>query len=273
MPSVLVSVLLLVFSLLLAGCSQTPTSPTPAAAVAVAPDGISQSVATSAPALTINLPRALGATRVVAFGDSITWGARSSFYSAPSGVNMYFAAANGGYPERLQAWLTEAHAPQTITMFNEGLPGELVANALPRFQMMLTNRRPHAVLLLEGINDLSNDVSVSRVVDGLRAMLNAAAAAGVPVLLATHYQTYSVTSPEGSYRENGAPYVPAFNVAVRQLAAGRPNVHLVDLEPFMSDRDLVGNDGIHLEDAGYDVMAERFQAVIEAAFPVRGSFQ
>ena len=265
--------LLLVFSLLLAGCSQTPTSPTAPAAVAAAPDGISQTLATSAPALTINLPRALGTTRVVAFGDSITWGATSSFYSAPSGVNMYFAAANGGYPERLQAWLTQAHAPQTITMFNEGLPGELVANALPRFQMMLANRRPHAVLLLEGINDLSNSVSVSRVVDGLRSMLNAAATAGVPVLLATHYPTYSVTSPEGSYRENGAPYVPAFNVAIRQLAAGRPNVHLVDLEPHMSDRDLVGNDGVHLEDEGFDVMAERFQVVIEAAFPVRGSFQ
>jgi lysophospholipase L1-like esterase len=153
------------------------------------------------------------------------------------------------------------------------LPGELAVNALSRFRTMLTTRRPHVVLLLEGINDLSNDVSVSRAVSGLRALLDAAATAGVPVLLATMYQTYSETAPDGSYRENAAPYVPAFNAAIRQLVVGRPNVHLVDLEAVMTDRDLVGADGIHLEDAGFDVMAARFQAVLEAKFPVRGSFQ
>lgn len=223
------------------------------------------------PGLTITPPGALGTTRLVAFGDSITWGARSAWYSAD--IQVFIAAANGGYPERLQASLASKHPSVPVTMFNEGLPGELAVNALSRFRTMLTTRRPHAVLLLEGINDLANDISVSRTVGGLRSMLDAAAAVGVPVLLATMYQTYEETSPDGSFRPNGAAYVPAFNVAVRQLAAGRVNVHLVDLEPVMSNRSLVGNDGIHLEDAGFDVMAARFQAVIEAAFPVRGSFQ
>jgi lysophospholipase L1-like esterase len=265
------SAVLIVVSLALAGCSQSPTSPTPTSGVAPSASG-SQIMVAIPPGLTITPPRALGATRFVAFGDSITWGASSAWYSAGD-VAVYVAAANGGYAERLQASLTLGHPPQTFTMFNEGLPGELAVNALTRFRTMLTTRRPHAVLLLEGINDLSNDISVSRTVGGLRSMLDAAAAVGVPVLLATMYQTYAETSPEGSYRENGAPYVAAFNVAVRQLATGRPNVHLVDLEPAMANRNLVGADGVHLEDAGFDVMAARFQAVIEAAFPVRGSFQ
>ena len=221
------------------------------------------------PGLTIAPPRALGVTRFVAFGDSITWGASSAWFSA----GVFFAAANGGYPERLQANLTTGHVPQQFTMFNEGLPGELAVNALTRFRTMLTTRRPGAVLLLEGINDLSNDIGVSRTVGGLRAMLDAAATAGVPVLLATHYQTYSVVDPDGNYRENGAPYIPAFNAAIRTLVAGRPNVFLVDLEPGMGDRALVGKDGIHLEDAGFDTITSRFLSVIEAAFPVRGSFQ
>jgi lysophospholipase L1-like esterase len=266
------SALFLALSIAFVGCSQTPTSPTPPAGLTAPPGGSAQSLGTVAPALSINPPKALGATRVVAFGDSITWGASSAWYYAP-GMSAFVAAANGGYPERLQSWLTQAHAPQAITMFNEGLPGELAVNALSRFRTMLTTRRPHAVLLLEGINDLSNDISVSRTVSGLRALVDAAATAGVPVLIATMYQTYSETSPDGSYRENGAPYIPAFNAGVRQLATGRPNVYLVDLERHIADRDLVGKDGIHLEDAGYDVMAQRFQAAIEAAFPVRGSFQ
>jgi lysophospholipase L1-like esterase len=41
----------------------------------------------------------------------------------------------------------------------------------------------------------------------------------------------------------------------------------------MPNRALVGTDGIHLNDAGFDVVAARFMAVIEQAFPVRGSFQ
>ncbi len=213
-------------------------------------------------------PRALGVTRFVAFGDSITWGATSAWLEG-----FVFAAANGGYAERVQANLTIFHAPQQFTVFNEGLPGELAVNALTRFRSVLINRRPQAVMLLEGINDLANDISIPQVIGGLRQMLDAAATVGVPVLIATMYQTYAVVSPEGSFRPNGAAMVPAFNTEVRRLAAGRLNVYLVDLEPVMRSRSLVGNDGIHLEDAGFDVMAAAFMTAIEGAFPVRGSFQ
>ena len=263
-------------SLFLTSCSKTPTSPSTTSATPPSATTNPTATATAAetgvlipPGITIAPPRALGVTRFVAFGDSITWGATSAWFSA----NMFFAAANGGYPERLAANLTLLHAPQQFAMFNEGLPGELAINALTRFRTMLTNRRPGAVLLLEGINDLSNDVSVSRTIGGLRAMLDAAAAQGVPVALATMYQTYEVVDPDGHYRPNGASYVPAFNAEIRRLAIGRPNVALVDLEPVMGNRALVGKDGIHLEDAGFDVMAARFMSVIEASFPVRGSFQ
>jgi lysophospholipase L1-like esterase len=253
--------------LMLAGCSKTPTGPTtvaPSAVVGIVP----QTSPPVPPRITIAPPRAIGLTRYVAFGDSITWGATSAF-----DARFLFAAANGGYVERVQAGLNVFHAPQRFTVFNDGLPGEFATNALPRFRNMLATRRPQAVLLLEGINDLSNDVSIVRTIDGLRQMLDAAALVGVPVLIGTMYQTYAVTDPDGHFRPNGAPFVPAFNAGVRQLASGRLNVHLVDLEPVMGTRSLVGADGVHLEDAGFEVMASTFMAAIEAAFPVRGSFQ
>lgn len=247
-------------SLVLVGCTQTPTSPSRASLPPV--------TAPASSAITVTPPRALGVTRFAAFGDSITWGATSAW-----DARFMSAAANGGYPERLQANLNTTHAPQQFTVFNEGLPGETAVSALTRFRSVLTNRRPQTVLLLEGINDLANGISISQAIGGLRQMLDAAAAVGVPVLIATMYQTYAEVDPDGNYRPNGAAMVPAFNTEVRRLAAGRLNVYLVDLEPLMQNRTFVGGDGIHLEDAGFDVVATAFRSVIEAAFPVRGSFQ
>jgi lysophospholipase L1-like esterase len=267
MPSRRLSCIFLLCSLVCLGCQQTPTSPSavaPSVVIGAAP----QATAPVPPRLSITPPIALGASRYVAFGDSITWGAMSAW-----DANFIFAAANGGYPERLLSGLNVYHPPQRFTVFNEGLPGELVLNALPRFRMLLTSRRPEVVLLLEGINDISNDVDPVRVAAALFQLVDAATTVGVPVVVATMYQTYSVTDPDGHYRSNGVGLLPAFNAEVRRRAAGRLNVHLLDLEPLMRNRSYVGADGIHLTDSGHEILASSFMERIESAFPVRGSFQ
>lgn len=252
----------------MAGCSQTPTGPT-----AVVPSVLVGAAAPHAEApvpsgLSIIPPRALGLTRYLAFGDSITWGATSAWEG-----HFVYAAANGGYPERVMSWLNSGHSPQQFTVFNEGLPGELALNAASRFRSLLTSRRPEAILLLEGINDLSSDFAPNRVAAALFQMVDTATALGVPVLVGTMFQTYSEVDPDGHYRHNGAEFVPTFNAEVRRLAASRVNVHLVDLEPRMRNRSLVGADGIHLTDAGFEAMSTAFLQRIESAFGVRGSFQ
>ena len=252
------AVLCLVGSVFAAGCSQTPTSPSSVSA----PTVVGQAPQSSAPLpspFSANPPRALGATRYLAFGDSITWGATSAF-----DPRFLFAAANGGYPQGLQAALNRDHSPQQFTVINEGLPGEMATNTDPntinRFRAALTLHRPHVVLLLEGVNDLNNDVSITRIGDALRQMLDAAAPNGIPVVIATMFQTYAVTDPDGHYRPNGAASIPALNSEIKRIAAGRQNVHLVDLEPRMRDRQMVGADGLHLTDAGFTAMASAFLA-------------
>ena len=246
-----------------------PTAPSPTTSQIVLG---SQPVlsAPPAPRLGITPPRAIGVTRLVAFGDSITWGAYSSF-----DPRFLFAAANGGYVERLQAGLNTHHAPQQFVVFNEGVPGEWATGSgtLTRLRNALRSRQAQALLLLEGINDLNNDVGISRTVSGMGQLVNAATSMGVPVVIATMFQTYESTSPDGVVRTNAASLVPAYNAQIRQLAAGRLNVHVLDLEPIMRNRAYVGNDGLHLTDAGFEVMASAFMAAIETAFPVRGSFQ
>jgi lysophospholipase L1-like esterase len=267
MFSVRLACLALSAAALVSGCGQTPTAPTavvPAVTVGVVP----QTSTPLPPRDSINPPRAVGVTRFVAFGDSITWGALSAW-----DPRFFMADIDGGYVERLQVALNTYHAPQVFTLFNEGLPGEWASDGgtLTRFRRQLTERRPGAVLLLEGINDLNNGASPQVVAAGLQRMLDAAAAVGVPVLIATMYQTYETTDPDGNVRPNGAAQVPALNREIRRIATGRLNVYVVDLEGAIG-RHLVGADGIHLERAGFDVMATKFLAAIEAAFPVRGSF-
>ncbi len=259
---------LLVGTVLLAGCSQTPTSPSASAPnipIGVAPPQTSPPVP---PRASATVPNAVGLTRYVAFGDSITWGATSAW-----DARFLFAAANGGYPERLLAGLNTYHTPQLFTMFNEGQPGEQAVHALARFKLMLTNRRPQAVILLEGVNDAISGISVTQIATSLAQMVDASVAAGVPVLLATMYQTYEVTDPDGNVRHNAASLIPSLNTEIKKIPTGRFNVHLVDLYPLMDDRSFVGADGIHTTDTGFEVMATTFLDAIELAFPVRGNAQ
>jgi lysophospholipase L1-like esterase len=269
MPVARVATLFAVFAVVFAGCSRTPTSPSPSSSQIVL-GSQPQTTAPPAPRVSINPPRGIGVTRFVAFGDSITWGAYSSF-----DPRFLFAAANGGYVERLQAGLNLHHAPQQFVVFNDGVPGEWASDprTLTRLQNAITARQAGAVLLLEGINDLNNGNGIARTITGLGQLVNAATSRGVPVILATMYQTYPSTGPDGVLRTNAANEVPAYNQQIRQLAAGRLNVHVLDLEPLMRNRSYVGNDGLHLTDAGFEVMASAFMAAIEAVFPVRGSFQ
>jgi lysophospholipase L1-like esterase len=213
---------------------------------------------------------AVGATRFVAFGDSITYGTLSSF----DGVAL-FDIPTHSYPVRLDLGLNHYHQPQQFTVINRGVPAEAVAEGgVQRIQSVLTNDRPQALLLLEGINDLNGGRSIGATVAALDTVLDYARVYNTTVLIATMFQTYVSEAPDGRIRTNAADQVPAFNAAIRQMAAGRQNVFLVDLEPvFHGRRHLVGGDGLHPSEAGYEVMASTFLAVIETAFPVRGSFQ
>ena len=175
----------------------------------------------------------------------------------------------------MHAGLNAYHAPQQFVVFNEGVPGEWASdpNTARRLRSTLIARQAQALLLLEGINDLNNGLSPATTVSALAQLVNTATSLGVPVVVATMFQTYESTGPDGVVRENASDWVPEYNQRIRQLAVGRLNVHLVDLEPVMRNRAYVGNDGLHLTDAGFEIMASTFLTAIENAFPVRGSFQ
>jgi lysophospholipase L1-like esterase len=267
---------------LFGACSQSPTAPT-AATGQVVVGSVSQEPTSTPQAIIPNVPPVLGATRFVAFGDSMTCGSPSAFDSL---VQITCTpVAGGGYPERLRAMLTAYSSQQPFGVTNRGLPGEPASEGERRLQSELSefmggsvplSLRPQALLLLEGINDMNAGVSAARAASSVARMVQIARLFNLTVLVATIPQTYRSVDSMGVVRENSADQVPVFNAELRRLVSGLQNVRVVDLYAAFgtgSYGTYVGLDGLHLTPAGYDRMAQWFHAAIVEQFPVRGSLQ
>jgi lysophospholipase L1-like esterase len=271
-------------AMVLAGaCSQSPTSPTPAATGGVVVGSVSQEPTSTPAAIIPNIPPVLGATRFVAFGDSMTCGSPSAFDSLVQ-INCS-PVVGGGYPERLRSMLRTYSSQQEFGVTNRGLPGERASDGERRLPLELSELlgsgvppplRPQALLLLEGINDMNAGVSPARTASSVAAMVQTARLFNLTVLVATIPQTYRSVDSMGVVRENSAEQVPVFNTELRRLVSGLQNVRVVDLYAAFGTNSYgtyIGLDGLHLTPAGYDRMAQWFHAAIVDQFPVRGSLQ
>jgi lysophospholipase L1-like esterase len=251
-------------------CSAAPTGPSPLNGGAVVAD-VAQETPPAPPLDPLPGPRAIGVTRFVAFGDSITYGTLSGF--DPS---FLFDDPAGSYVNRAGTTLRQRFSAQSaaITFVNEGVPGEQARQGRQRIQSVILANRPGAILLLEGVNDMTFGFGAQDTALAVTDIIRVALQFNVPVLLGLMPQTYSAVYPNGEIRSQAADKIVAFNQALRSFVAGVPNVHVVDLyAAFGNNRSLIGNDGLHPTSAGYDVMANAFVQAIERAFPVRGSAQ
>ncbi len=257
-------------------CAESPSLPT--APSSVLSRGAVPQVGTPAPNVSLPSPGALGATRFMAFGDSITFGTVSSF----DGAFLFDAGLATSYPGQLQSLLTGAFPAQGITVENKGLPGEWAAQAVSsgRFAQQMAAIRPQGLVLLQGVNDLNNAQSIGGTVAALSQMIDIARLYNTTVLVTTMFQTCPSVSPSGVVRQNAADKIVPFNSALVSMATGRLNVYVVDVYAAFGDNcgpdggvGLLGADGLHPTPTGYSVMAGRFSAAIRDRFAVRGSFQ
>lgn len=222
---------------------------------------------------------AVGATRFLAFGDSITQGVLSSF----DGSVLFDPPAGSDYPSQLDSLLEATFTTQDFTVDNYGVGGDEIGNALAngRLNNALAVTRPQGLLLLMGINDLNSGKTVTTVVGYLQQAIDLARVYNATVLVATMFQTCVTTDPtSGRVRTNSYDRIVSFNNALRAMAAGRQNVHVVDIYAAFGhncgdDRgiNLLGGDGLHPSSSGYSVMASVFGQAIRDRFAVRGSFQ
>lgn len=220
--------------------------------------------------VTITRPPQLSVTRFLAFGDSITWGTNSP--PAPFFGAYPLPPPTTSYPTQLLGLLSARYLDQTITVVNEGWPGERVGDGLIRLPGVIASSAPEVLLLLDGANDLIGDPSSATtryIADRLRDMLRSARsrAPGVRVLLANFPPQFPGTP---SHRGAGAPFVPELNQRIAEVAASE-GATLVDLySALLPDlKQNIGVDGLHPTVQGFTLMAQTFSAAIQALFDVR----
>jgi lysophospholipase L1-like esterase len=228
------------------------------------------------PVAVTRTPR-LNLTRFVAFGDSITAGTVATDCGASTGnscaITTSMSAAQrralmrhlfenlevstAAYPRALQTLLAARYASQPITVANEGLPGEQVSDGKVRLPGALTGT-PQVLLLLEGANDINQGRAVDAIAEDLRSMIRTGKGRGMTVFLATLLPQRQRGCRAYDFCD-GVEDTALLDARLR-VTAQNEGATLVDLYPaFAGHTDtLLGLDGLHPNELGYQKMAEVF---------------
>jgi lysophospholipase L1-like esterase len=238
---------------LLAAACGGPTNPSP-----IVPDPPSNPAPPPPPPTPVP-PPTLRVTRILAFGDSMTAGTTS-----PAIVTSLTAGLPASYPFKLQTLVTARYTAQTITVLNAGLAGERVvdSDALGRFSDAVSEAKPDLILLMEGANDLNNigdmvNDTITIIVGTLEEMVKEAGRRNIPIMVAT-------LPPERLAKRSAAEHVPRFNDAVKVMAARKGGI-LVDVSAQFPES-LIGQDGLHPTEEGYQRLAEIYFEAIKALY-------
>jgi lysophospholipase L1-like esterase len=206
-------------------------------------------------------PPVLGVTRILAFGDSMTAGT----VSAP--LPSLFARLDAGlpvsYPFKLQTLATSRYTGQSIVVLNAGKAGESATDSTTRtrFNSALSEAKPEVLLLMEGANDLNGVTpSSTATVNAMEDMVRDAQGRGIFVMLAT----IPPQRPGPGSKTTTPALLTRYNNDLRTMAA-KKGAQLVDVNALFP-LSLIGQDGLHPTDAGYDKLAEIFLDAIKAKY-------
>lgn len=202
--------------------------------------------------------------KYLCFGDSIT-----------EGIGDDPARAQKGYPPRLQALLQQAGVSATVV--NAGKGGEQSPVGLERIDEVLAQGLAGDVLIvMEGTNDVTREISIEATVAALDEMANRAEARNISVIHATVIPRY----PEAP-RDAENLLTDELNGRVRNVAGVRSRGLADPNEIFRNTPNLfagfystVRPDPVgHPNAAGYDILASvMFNAIqgIDRVSPVPG---
>ena len=250
------------------------TFPVGTTAVACTATDAQQNTASCGFSVAVAAPPRLTATKFVAFGDSITRGVSAACVRSAAGVIRWLSPAEDllhlelrpaiAYPTRLKVRLDGRYTAQSPTVANEGLPGESVISSAARSRLIavLDSQAAEVLLLQEGVNDLHGHgaAGIPLLAESLRQMVREGTARGIEVFLGT-----LLPEREGGCRAGQPALIAPANDLIRAVAA-EEGVALVDLHAaFAGDTGtLLGEDGLHPSEAGYEKIAETFFKEIRA---------
>jgi lysophospholipase L1-like esterase len=209
----------------------------------------------------------LGITRILAFGDSLTEGTVQ-----PARTFALTAGMPPSYPFKLQTLISARYTTQTIVVLNAGQAGERAAPDATRTRLngALSEAKPELLLLMDGANDLllldrtpepALTAGIEAALNGVEDMVRDATGRGVRVMLAT-----LPPAIPGLQRGGSAPYLGKYNTQLKAMAA-KKGAQIVDVSALLSPS-FVGQDGLHLTEAGYQRVAEIFLDAIATTYDV-----
>ena len=183
----------------------------------------------------------LPAGSILVLGDSLSAG-----YGLPDGA---------AWPARLAAALREQKLPWTLV--NAAISGDTSAGGLARLPALLDSQRPVLVLIELGANDALRGQPLNATAANLRAMVDAAQAAGARVGL------IGMQIPPNF----GPIYTRQFRDLFHEVAR-EADVPLLDflLEPVAADPAMFQEDGIHPTAAAQGPIADHVAQWLQAAF-------
>lgn len=171
-----------------------------------------------------SLPKLTAPATILAFGDSLT-----------AGVG---ASTGKDYPSVLAQM-------SGFDVINAGVSGETTAEGLRRFESQLVESKPQLVILLEGGNDILRNHDLKQTEHNLSKMIAIAQRLDIAVLLVAVPQKNMFLTPAPLYQQLAEKYqIPLLEEVLSELLR----------QPGLK------SDSIHLNDAGYQRLAETIYA-------------
>lgn len=199
----------------------------------------------------------LGVTRILAFGDSMTEGT----VSVPLPAALLTAGKPESYPFKLQTLVSARYTSQTVVVLNGGSAGKLATEDWSRFNAALSEAKPELLLLMEGANDLNGVApSVTAAVNAMEDMVREAGRRGIFVMLAT----IPPQRPGPGSKTTTPDLLSRYNADLRTMAANK-KAQLIDVNALLPVA-LIGQDGLHPTEAGYERLAEIFLDAIKTKY-------
>jgi lysophospholipase L1-like esterase len=185
-----------------------------------------------------------------AFGDSITLGL------VVLGRNPLVVQHTPGYVGPLRGMLDDVFG--TVTISNDGVGGELTSEGVNRISGVISARRPDALLLMEGTNDITFLVDPATIAFNLQQMINRAKGAQPGIV---NFLGMIIPRNEGWNNELNRR-TDEVNVLLAGVAEAT-RATLVDTHTALDGQGALFSDHVHPNGDGYAVLAGSWYDVVE----------
>lgn len=152
---------------------------------------------------------------------------------------------------------------------NRGIGGQTTPQMLLRFRADVLAHKPKAVVILAGTNDIAGNTGPMTLEDiegNLATMSELAKAHGIKVVLSAVLPTCDYIRNQSERRPNDK--IIALNAWIKDYAAKNGHTYLDYFTPMLDDKGALKQeltyDGLHPNDAGYEVMVPLALKAIEA---------